>query len=149
MNIVKMRINDFDLIYRTIFYYLKNYDYCYVSDNINFVLQKKENKNFDDNLIKALENNLGHIYVKIEEYNNSILIEKMLKNTYELHSELYKAMQKLQTDKISDNHMFLSSFIAKIYQMKDGEDYIIEKNGIKIELQYNKSSKSRIEINML
>lgn len=148
MNIVKMKINDFDRIYHTIFYYLKNYDYSYVSDNINFVLQKRENKNFDNNLIKALENNFGHIHVKIEEYNNSIFVEKLLNNTYELHSELYKAMQKLQTDKISDNHMFLSSFISKIYQMKDGEDYIIEKNGIKIELQYNKNKKSRIEINM-
>lgn len=148
MNLIKSKINDFEHIYQKLFYYLKNYGYDYVHDNINYALVKKEGKNFDVCLIKALENNLGYIQITHEEHNN-IVIEKTLNNTYELHSELYKAIQKLETDKTSDNHMFLSSFISKIYQMKDGENFVIEKNGIRIELLYNKLSKSRIEISML
>lgn len=148
MNLVKTKINDFDFVYQKLCHYLKVYGYDYVFDNINFALSKKEGKFFDAFLIKVLEGNLGYIKVIHEEHNN-IVIEKILKNTYELHSELYKAMQKLNSDKTSDNHMFLSSYIPKIYQMKDGESFSIDKDGIRIDLLYNKVAKSRIEISMV
>jgi len=109
---------------------------------------KKEHKNFDGFLIKALNENLGYLMLK-EEENTAVLIEKFIKSPYELHDEISKAIVKLGAGNMAEDHIFMASFIHNVYQLKDGESYTFKGSGIKVEVLYNKKTKSRIEISVI
>lgn len=152
LHLLKGKIENFDLIYNYIFENIQRYGYDYVYDNITYVTKKdfskKEHKNFDNFLIKALNENLGYLMLK-EEENNRVIVEKFLKSPYELHDEISKAIAKLGTERITEDHLFVASFIHNVYQLKDGESYIFRGSGVKVEVVYNKKSKSRIEISII
>jgi hypothetical protein len=152
LHLLKGKVENFDLIYNYIFENLQRYGYDYVYDNITYVTKKdfskKEHKNFDNFLIKALNENLGYLMLK-EEENNRVIVEKFLKSPYELHDEISKAIVKLGTEKIVEDHIFVASFIHNVYQLKDGESYVFKGSGVKVEVVYNKKTKSRIEISVI
>ena len=152
LHLLKGKVQNFDLIYNSIFEYLQRYGYDYVYDNIVYATRKdfnkKENKNFDNFLIKTLSENLGYLMLK-EDGNNSVLIEKFIKSPYELHEEISKAIAKLGTEKVVEDHIFIASFIHNVYQLKDGENYTYEGSGIKVDVLYNKKTKSRIEVSLI
>lgn len=144
LSLIKAKINNFDLMYTTIYESIEEHGYNYVLNNINYVNQKKDIKNFENLLINAFEENPCQ---KGNTHNeNHIIIEKQLASPYELHQELYKTLQKIGLEHKAENHLFLGAYINKIYQLRDGESYGFSIEGIKINIFYKKNGKSLIEI---
>ena len=55
----------------------------------------------------------------------------------------------MKAEKIVEDYIFVASFIHNVYQLKDGESYVFKGSGVKVEVVYNKKTKSRIEISVI
>lgn len=142
ISIVKDKIKDFEYVYSTIYEYIRLFGYDYVYSNIMYVYKNNE-KNIDDILRESLKLNIA---ANKKSKLDKVIIEKVVSTPFKLHDEITKALLKLDLGHLIEDHLLIASFIKNIYTLKCGEKYSFQNDWIRLEVIFNKESKSSVEI---
>lgn len=145
-SLIKDKINNFQLIQKTIYDSLDSYDYSQVYEIIT-TSKKLAKKNIDQYIVDHLplsQNSL--IKDEDNETKNSVVVEKLIYSLYELHSEVNKALLSIG---VGANHSSDLITYKKLCTIKPEDEFSVSSDEYKLTVFYSLRTKSRITITKL
>lgn len=142
--LIKDQVIDSNLIMNSLIYYINEYDYNYVLNNVSFAIDHSYD-DFDQYLLEALKNNyyISHFKLQTEKADRELLtlvdFAGHFSNIFKLQSELYRQLNALKFS-------YKFEFVQVLHQLKEKNHLEFSNEFIKVFVEYNKIGDSYIKI---
>ena len=142
--LIKDQVIDSNLIINSLIYYINEYDYNYVLNNVSFAIDHSSD-DFDQYLLEALKSNyyISHFKLQTEkadrELNTLVDFAGHFSNIFKLQSELYRQLNALKFS-------YKFEFVQVLHQLKEKNHLEFSNEFIKVFVEYNKIGDSYIKI---
>ncbi|MEG0135395.1 MAG: replication initiation protein, partial [Cetobacterium sp.] len=141
LSLYKKYITDYRKVSLLIFNSIQLYGYDYTKSKVILTIKNKNkyDLNFDDLLEGFLFNKLGEFFILLKSSEESV------KNLDEFRKAIHRELHPLAFPEIQ-NLIYNTEITKILYSKKPGENFTIDSQNLKLELFFNPSGASKIEI---